>query len=471
MRFRPVGVAALLACGVVLAACRPVAPPPTPAPPPPPPPAATPPPPPGVMSLGWTAPGVNGPIATDVVGNAVWAMNKGTNTLWELNAASGSPVASLSVPLDPAQHFPTPEVSSGWAIIERSNNQVVAFKTTNTAITWTSPVLDGLVQARPLVVGNIVVVATENDSLYGLNLADGTFAWTTPGNKVSIGTPEPLTDVHQFPGIGGFCGDIDPLGITSNPVLDGGTVYAVGEIAGAYPVEPQHVLVGITPATGAETLTPKVVDVVAMTEAAAQQQRAGLVAANGKVYVGFGGLAGDCATYHGFVVAANETSGAVVGSFEVASVSNAGAVWGTSGPVADGSGNVYASTGNSLGTAGNVLTDYSDGVVRLAPNMPVASTVPADYFQPTVWRQDNAADADLGSTGPVLLPNGTQLFMIGKQHTAFLLNTNSLGGSDHMTPVGSLNACSGQAFGQNAAISNSSVYVACTSGIQQVKIS
>jgi hypothetical protein len=464
MHIRAVGVAALLACGV-LAACQPVTPPP-----PPPPPPTTTPPPPGGMSLGWTVPGVDGPIATDSVNTAVWAMNKGTNTLEELNANTGAPIASHSVLRDGAQHFPTPEVSSGWVIIERSLNEVVAFKTDSSGTTWTSAALDGLVQARPLVVGNIVVVATEGDSLYGLNLTTGATVW----GPTNIGVPEPLVNnVRTFPGLTS-CGDVDPLGITSNPVSDGGFVYAVGEreTGATAPHTPEFVIVGVDPATGAEQLTPKVLNVAAMTEPAAEQQRAGLVAAAGNVYIGFGGLSGDCGTYHGYVVAANETNGNIVGSFQAAHISNAAAVWGTSGPVADSAGNVYATTGNSQGTPNNNPTpDYSDGVVRLAPTMAVGDTVPADYFQPTVWRSDNASDLDLGSTGPLLLPNGTQIFIIGKQHTAFLLNTSSLGGADHMTPVGSLNACSGEAFGQNAAINNSSVYVACSSGIQQVKIS
>jgi hypothetical protein len=414
---------------------------------------------------------VNGPVAADSADNALWAMNKGANTLYELAADTGAVMTSHPVPLDGAQHFPTPEVAGGWVIIERSNDQVVGFKTDGTS-SWTSPTLDGLVQARPLVVGNVVVVATEGDSLYGLNLTTGTFAWTTPMNKVNIGTPEPVSEVRTFPGLGG-CGDIDPLGITSNPVFDGSAVYAVGEreTGASSPHTPEHVLVGVSPATGAETLTPQNVDVASMTEVAAEQQRAGLVATNGNVYVGFGGLAGDCGTYHGYVVAASE-SGGVVGSFEAAAISNAAAVWGTSGPVADLSGNVYATTGNSQGTPNNNSTpDYSDGVVRLAPTMSGATTAPADYFQPPAWRSDNASDLDLGSTGPVLLPSGNQIFLLGKQHTAFLLSTSALGGPDHMTPVASLNMCNAEAFGQNVAMTNASVYVACLSGMQQVKIS
>jgi hypothetical protein len=43
------------------------------------------------------------------------------------------------------------------------------------------------------------------------------------------------------------------------------------------------------------------------------------------------GSGGDCDSYHGFVVAASETDGHVVGSFQVAPANNGGAVWGTSG--------------------------------------------------------------------------------------------------------------------------------------------
>jgi hypothetical protein len=70
----------------------------------------------------------------------------------------------------------------------------------------------------------------------------------------------------------------------------------------------------------------------------------------------------------------------------------------------------------------------------------------------------------------VLLPSGSQLFIIGKQHNAFVLNTSSLGGGDHLTPASRLNnACNGGAFGQNAVLA-SSAYVACSTGMQQVHL-
>ena len=90
--------------------------------------------------------------------------------------------------------------------------------------------LDGAVYGQPLLVGNLVIAATENDSIYGLDQATGTVAWRT-----HVGTPVPLSDLP--------CGNIDPLGITGTPVYNpaSGLVYAVAETTGYH-----HVLVGIS---------------------------------------------------------------------------------------------------------------------------------------------------------------------------------------------------------------------------------
>jgi hypothetical protein len=232
----------------------------------------------------------------------------------------------------------------------------------------------------------------------------------------------------------------------------------------------------VSAADGSVTLAPTTIDPPSMSSGSdtisAHQQRAGLLAANGNVYIGFGGLVGDCFTYHGWVVAASESSGSIVGSFQATAVSNAGAVWATGAPAHDSSGNVYASTGNGQGSPSSG-TDYSDAVVKISASMSGATIAPVDYFQPTEWRSDNNADADLGSAAPVLLPNGTQLFIIGKQHNAFLLNTSSLGGGGtHETPAARLdNACAGEVFGQNAIIpATNSVYIACSDGMRQIHL-
>jgi len=69
--------------------------------------------------------------------------------------------------------------------------------------------VDGQVYAQPLVVGNTVIVATENDSVYGLDAKTGALQW-----KTSLGKAYHITS----------CDDLTPdIGITSTPVYDPNT--------------------------------------------------------------------------------------------------------------------------------------------------------------------------------------------------------------------------------------------------------
>ena len=132
---------------------------------------------------------------------------------------------------------------------------------------------------------------------------------------------------------------------------------------------------------------------------------------------------------------------------------------------------MYVATGNDTANPSSG-TDYSDGVVAIPSSISGEVTAASNYFQPAEWQSDNNVDADLGSSAPVLLPNGTQLFIIGKQHNAFLLDTSSLGGTNHETPLGRLNgACAGESFGQNAALGGSAYFNCSSSGLSQVVIS
>jgi outer membrane protein assembly factor BamB len=87
-----------------------------------------------------------------------------------------------------------------------------------------------------------------------------------------------------------------------------------------------------------------------------------------------------------------------------------------------------------------------------------------DGFAPEEWRKDNAADADLGSLSPVLLPNGL-IFSAGKSGTGYLLRSDALGGVGGQVlakPV-----C--RAFG-GAAAAGSTIFVPCNEGLQQVQV-
>src|SRR5690242_14149649 len=150
------------------------------------------------------------------------------------------------------------------------------------SIAWTRG-LDGAVYGQPLVVGGLVIAATEGDSIYGLDRATGRVRW-----RAHVGTPVPLASLP--------CGDIDPLGITGTPVYDPATrlVYAVAETTGFH-----HVLAGISVPGGKlvfrrDIPTPD-------GHPRYDQQRAALLVNRGRVYVAFGGLFGDCGPYQGSI--------------------------------------------------------------------------------------------------------------------------------------------------------------------------
>ncbi|HEX6526216.1 MAG TPA: PQQ-binding-like beta-propeller repeat protein, partial [Streptosporangiaceae bacterium] len=188
-------------------------------------------------------------------------------------------------------------------------------------IAWRAQ-LDGAVYGQPLLVGNLAIAATENDSIYGLDAATGRIVWHT-----HAGTPVPLSDLP--------CGDVDPLGITGTPVYDqaNGLVYAVAETAGYH-----HVLVGVSATNGTLTVQR---DIPAPDgNPRNDQQRPGLVIEDGRVYVAFGGLYGDCGQYRGSVVGVPLTGSGAIVSY-VVPTAREGAIWGAAGPVLGPDGTLY----------------------------------------------------------------------------------------------------------------------------------
>jgi outer membrane protein assembly factor BamB len=338
---------------------------------------------------------------------------------------------------------PSPAVSSAdWTTYHRDNSRTgyVASEPDPQRLTRTwSTRLDGAVYAEPLVVGGRVLVATEGDSLYSLDASTGQVQWHT-----NAGSPVPLS---QLP-----CGNIDPLGITGTPVYDPGTglIFAVAEVSG-----PAHILVGIDVNTG-QVKVRRLVDPVGM-EPATHQQRAALALAGGMVYIAFGGLYGDCGNYHGWVVASRTNGGGPLLTYQVPTTREGG-IWAASGPVVDAAGHLYVSVGNGEATSGE--WDHSDSVLRLSPTLHLE-----DGFAPQQWQQDNAADADLGSMGPVLLPGGL-VYANGKTGLGYLLRADNLGGVGGQSLVQSV--CNA-AYG-GAALVGSVIFVPCTDGLRQVQV-
>jgi len=300
--------------------------------------------------------------------------------------------------------------SDNWPTYHRDNLRsgydptLSSFASVN--LNWKSPTLDGDVYAEPLVVGADVVVATEQNSVYELNATNGQIIW-----HINLGTP---VNGGVLP-----CGDINPSGITSTPAIDvsGGTIYVVAFLSSP---SLHHELFGINLGTGV-TKFQLAID-PSGSNPTVQQQRGALTLANGYVYVPYGGLDGDCGSYHGWIAATSANGTGQVISYQVPT-GNAGAIWGGGdGPAIDSSGNVLVATGNSFSTT---TFDYGDAVLKLSPatSSPISLL---DWFAPSNWAQLNQDDLDLGSTEPVVL-NSNYLFQIGKGGVGYVLNATNLG--------------------------------------------
>jgi outer membrane protein assembly factor BamB len=290
---------------------------------------------------------------------------------------------------------------------------------------WTSPALGGPVYGEPLVYQGQVLVATENDTVYGLSAANGTVAWS-----MHLATPVPA---GMLP-----CGDITPVvGVTSTMVIDPatGVLYVSAEQLSSGAVA--HVLYAIDLSTHEQRWALDV-DQPGW-DAAAQLQRAALALDDGRVLVGFGGNFGDCGSYHGWVIGIPESGSGPVVHYQVPTA-NLGAIWAPAGITVGASGDVYVATGNGSAGPGQPF-DYGNAVIELSPSLSELQ-----FFAPTSWAEDNAADLDLGATAPVLLGNG-QLLIVGKQATAYLLEAAALGGiGGQIASVSVCNSRGGSAY-------------------------
>jgi hypothetical protein len=299
------------------------------------------------------------------------------------------------------------------------------------------------------VAGGLVLVATENDTVYAFDAVSGNRRWTR-----HLGAPVAASSLP--------CGDIQPVsGITGTPVADPvrGLLYVVAfERSGG---RAKHLLYTLDLASGSGG--GRVVDPPGASPLT-HQQRGALALANGFVYVPYGGLFGDCGAYQGWVV------GAPVGATAPASpTGSAGGlighrvpcdrecgIWAPGGPTVDSSGDLWVATGNGEPTSR--FTD-ANSVLRLSPDLKLR-----DVFAPSNWASLSDSDTDLGSISPVLVGDSL-VWISGKEGRGFLLRRNHLGG------VG------GQAYSAAACPSwSSAIYVApmvflgCSGSVTAVRV-
>ncbi|MEO9180149.1 MAG: PQQ-binding-like beta-propeller repeat protein [Acidimicrobiales bacterium] len=325
----------------------------------------------------------------------------------------------------------------------------LAFVDTRSA-KWTSPTLDGALYGEPLVFGNDVYVATENDSVYALSSTTGRVIWR---RHVANAVPS-----SQLP-----CGDISPeVGITGTPVIDvvRDEIFLVADemVRG----RSQHELVGLSTQSGAQRMS-RDVDPPG-SASVALLERTGLTLDKGRVIFGFGGNYGDCAAYRGRVVSASETRGHTnYFTVDRASGESQGAVWmGGAAPAVDASGNVWVSVGNGSVNQSGHRFDDSDSVLELSSTMRLLQ-----YFAPSSWPQNNGSDLDM-SMEPALLSDG-RVVIAGKSRIIYLLNGRHLGGIGHQQ-ASLTSGCSDDVDG-GGAVNGTTVYLPCVAGTIALRVS
>jgi outer membrane protein assembly factor BamB len=338
-------------------------------------------------------------------------------------------------------------VGTSWTVYHGDAASIgvsTALNSVNTARrAWTSPILNGEIYGEPLVYASDVFVATESDTVYALTSSRGSVVWSR-----HLATAVPSSDLP--------CGNISPtVGITGTPVIDPARreIFVVtDELKNG---RPEHFLVGLSTTTGAIELSQRVDPTGS--DPAALLQRTGLNLVGGRVVFGMGGNYGDCATYRGRVISVLEGgSRPAIFTVDNQAGNSQGAVWmGGAAPVVDAKGNVWVSVGNgSVHSAGQAFDD-SDSVLELT-----ATGRLEQYFAPSSWASDNAADFDM-TTAPVLLADG-QVILAGKSRIAYLLNGAHLGGiGSQEASLSSL--CSNDIDG-GSAIVGMTAYLPCLSG-------
>ena len=310
--------------------------------------------------------------------------------------------------------------------------------------------VDGIIVAQPLYasnvlmndgkVHNVVYVATQHNTVYAFDADSTQGANASPLWSVSLndgGTPDPISDY-------GCTGThYTEIGVMGTPVIDPAktTLYVVAKtvIGTGQTAVRNFSLHALDIKTGNERLGgPVIITATAPSSNGSgtfnpiyQMQRPALLLQNGLVYIAFGGNGCDQYSYNGWFLAYNAHNLQQQAAFLVTPDGQRASIWqGGSGPAADSNGNVYVVTANGTydGPAGG--NDFGDSVLKMGWNGSVFGVI--DYFTPYNQKQLAQQDLDLGSSGPLVLPDQPGLYphelvAAGKEGTLYLINRENEG--------------------------------------------
>ncbi|HWX19001.1 MAG TPA: chitobiase/beta-hexosaminidase C-terminal domain-containing protein [Candidatus Binatia bacterium] len=326
--------------------------------------------------------------------------------------------------------------------------------------------VDGEVYSQPLYVSglaipgqgthNVVFVTTMHDSVYAFDAdsnagANGGLLW-----HVSLGTSA-VTPNNDFGNRYGAYHDIRPeVGIVGTPVIDLGSgtlyvdafthegsnyvhrVHALSITNGADKPSSPVVVSASIPGSGVGSTN----GVLAFDSMNNGLQRPALTLAGGVLYIAYSGFA-DTDPYHGWLLGFNAstlqqltnrifntTPNATINDWGVHA--GEGGLWmGGNGPLVDAATNLFFEVANGPFNVDTNGTEYGDSFMKLSTSNGLAV---ADYFTPHDQASLASGDTDLGSGGPVLLPDvvGSAahphlLLGAGKAGTIYLVDRDNMG--------------------------------------------
>jgi hypothetical protein len=318
---------------------------------------------------------------------------------------------------------------------------------------FTIPV-DGKVDAQPLYLSsvstssgthNLLIVATEHDSIYAFDADSGAKIWQI----TALLSGEKTSDDRG-------CSQVEPeIGITSTPVIyrpkgSNGVIYAVAmskDSTGNY----HQRLHALDAATGNE-LHNGPVEIKAkypgtgdnssggfvIFDPSQYKERSGLLFLNGIVYLAFASHC-DSRPYTGWIMGYNATTLAQITVLNVTPNGNEGAFWGSgAGLASDSNSDICALVANGVfDTTLNANGfpkdgDYGNAFLKLSTKGGLAV---ADYFEMDNEQAENNNDIDLGSGGALVLPtmkdSSNQTWQLaagaGKDSNLYIVNRTNMG--------------------------------------------
>jgi outer membrane protein assembly factor BamB len=281
---------------------------------------------------------------------------------------------------------------------------------------------DGRVDAEPLylsavtisgVVHNLLIVASEHDTVYAYDADTGATIW----QKTTLKSGETPSDTRA-------CGQVEPeIGITSTPVINrpatgNPVIYVVAmskDSSGNY-----HQRLHALDATNGSELHNGPVDIAAkypgtgdnssggfvIFDPGQYKERAGLLLMNGTIYLAWASHC-DIRPYTGWIMGYNMSTLAQTAVLNITPHGNEGAIWNSgAGMAADSNGNIFLLDANgvfdsTLNASGfPAKGDYGNAFLRLSTKGGLAV---ADYFEMDNEAQENGSDTDLGSGGTLLV--------------------------------------------------------------------